>query len=387
MLPQFFVLMVTAIVTTIIWTFPAFTHEIQEIKGNQNGLKVKRDKQWETLKKGEQVKSNDRVQLEKGTRAWILCNRQKNRKELDPGTSGIAEYCGDGTVTRPSLVYRRGGNNSAIPFVISPRFTLLQTKTPTFRWNQVAGANTYTVRLMNSRGEVWKQPRTTTETYLPYPYPEENPLDEGVRYWLVVEANNSISSNKEWCPYPFGFEVPPDQSNNLEAQLNDITNSSLSSEEKSLYRAEVYKDRKLFSDAIRILETLGDNGSAMIFLELGELYAKIGLLKFAEDRYSTSIQKAKFDLIKSSRDMYTAAQNQRILAKAQGGLALTKLLLDDQKVAEGLREQAVTIYKALEDTESITELIVEFRDLTGRLEKLRQEGCPDSTKPIIPDSP
>ena len=72
----------------------------------------------------------------------------------------------------------------------SPCETLVLSERPTFRWNEVPGASSYLVSLMDGSKICWQQKVRGTEVV----YSGNAPLEQGVFYSLEIKSVNDFSS-------------------------------------------------------------------------------------------------------------------------------------------------------------------------------------------------
>lgn len=167
-----------------------------------------------------------------------------------------------------------------IPYVISPRRTLLLNGRPIIRWNPVKDATSYTVIVKGPSGYLWQNEVTENEVF----YPGEPILKPGVYYTIIVDANTGASSLDDENLVQ-GFEVI-NESDRLNLQ-NAAATIEATTEEESLKLAKLYRENSLRSEAIAILEKLAATGSdnQEIYQLLGKLYREIGLVNLA-DQYN-----------------------------------------------------------------------------------------------------
>ena len=269
----------------------------------------------------EELMYGDRLKTEQGTKVLVLCDDLTLWRVPDGGIWSLYNGC-------PIIVARKkrgetrsrpGGSDPQIPYPLGPRMTYLLNDKPTFRWNGVKGASRYTVQLKGPGGAEWSAPAEVSATELVYPE-DEPPLKWGVKYLLIVEADNNTSSRYD-CGANLGFELLPEYKvqkvQEEAAKIDDLPD--LTEEEKSLALAELYSNESLIADAIKTLEMLAERGSqtTSVYLRLGDLYGEAGLNLLAEARYSKAI------------DLFTATQDRYGLTKAQAGLAQVKLRLEE----------------------------------------------------------
>lgn len=171
--------------------------------------------------------------------------------------------------------------SETIPYVISPRRTLLLNGRPIIRWNPVKDATSYTVIVKGPSGYLWQNEVTENRVV----YPGEPILESGVYYTIIVDANTGASSLDDEN-FVQGFEVIND-SDRLQIKNAAGAIEASTAEEKSLKLAKLYRENSLRSEAIALLEKLAASGSdnEEIYQMLGKLYLEIGLVNMA-DKYA-----------------------------------------------------------------------------------------------------
>ncbi|EDX72245.1 hypothetical protein MC7420_8337 [Coleofasciculus chthonoplastes PCC 7420] len=261
--------------------------------------------------------------------------------------------------------YRLGGSNPEIPYTLSPRMTYLLDERPTFHWNEVPGATSYTVKVLGPGGIIWwENPAKVTSTELKYP--NDAPfLTQGVQFLLTVTTDQNRSSLEDdgsgGC---FGFEIlPENKRKEVRKRVVDINNSSLTDENKALALAGVYSTEYLITDAIKELRQLEGAKTPFVYSRLGKLYAESGLNLLAEDYYSKAIE--RFDPIGHSYN----------LAEAQAGLAGAKLILGKQEEAEQLETKAKAGYEVFGERESAKDIENALTELRTKLREQAENNC------------
>lgn len=239
------------------------------VRGEQEGIAPIREEQ-ET-----EVKSCDRE------RWWDRFFELQNRQTCQPVDETLkAQKNND--LDDEDLLPSRGAVavSETIPYVISPRRTLLLNSQPIIRWNPVKDATSYTVIIKGPSGYLWQDEVTVSEVV----YPGEPVLNPGVYYTIIVDANTGASSLDDEN-FVQGFEVIN------ESDRQGIDNAAMeieatTEEEESLKLAKLYRENSLRSEAIAILEELTTSGSdnLAIYQLLGKLYREIGLVHLA-DKY------------------------------------------------------------------------------------------------------
>lgn len=183
-----------------------------------------------------------------------------------------------------SINKSRGGLMSDLPYIITPRQSLVSTTTPHVRWNPVPNATVYTVRII---GHDWHT--TTTDTALLAP-----PLQRGQVYQVVVEATNGDwvrSSQEENLPRTGFLLIESDDAQRIEGLQMRVQALELDSAEFNYTLAILYQTEQLYSEAITHLHNTIDNTqqSGRVHLLLGDLYRRISLESDAITAYNQAL--------------------------------------------------------------------------------------------------
>jgi hypothetical protein len=171
--------------------------------------------------------------------------------------------------------------SETIPYIITPRRTLLLNGRPIIRWNPVKDATSYTVIVKGPSGYLWQNEVTENEVV----YPGEPVLKPGIYYTIIVDANTGASSLDDEN-FVQGFEVINESDRQrIDNAAEEIQAST--AEEKSFKLAKLYGENSLRSEAIALLEKLAASGSdnEEIYHKLEQLYLEIGLVNLA-DKYA-----------------------------------------------------------------------------------------------------
>ena len=236
----------------------------------------------------------------------------------------------------------RGGSQSNIPYVISPRNTWLETDQFTIRWHPVSGATRYTVRLWRWSDErdtldwlVWQTAVNASQVE----YPGRIPLQRGRYYVIEVVADTGVASCLDEGFDQAGFElIFPEDIAVLEADLDRLYRQELPLEEEALDLASLYLREELIAAAVGVLEPLTASGSnnPVVYEALGDLYSYAGLNALSAQHY----QKAW--------DISTVRGDLLGQAIALNGLAEVNATLG--KLDEAIRgfTQAESLYRTLD---------------------------------------
>lgn len=318
-------------------------HVIIKAEGEGALLLKRGSSDYSQIGVGEELAQGDRLLPADGMTVKVLCDDLTVWRVAAGVPSGVNSGCpGDGPhllTVRGDVSHRPGGSDSRIPYILSPRMTYWLDDRPTFRWNGVKGASRYTVRLLGPGTTDWKTEVSSTQVV----YPDKAPrLEQGVKYLLVVEADNGASSLED-SGACLGFELLEDYEVDevQEGKAKIAQSPDLTEEEKALAIAQLYTNNDLSSDAIDALETLAKKKLEipLVYRMLGDLYAEAGLNLLAQARYTTALERSK-----AIRDRYG-------LTEAQAQLANVKLMLGKITEARHLFEQAHAGYRVLDNLE------------------------------------
>lgn len=229
------------------------------------------------------------LRVEEGTGLIDICRQSKAIiSKGPPPLSGIA------------------GIDDKIPYVISPRRTLLLTTTPTLRWHPVSGATEYTVQLVGAKGIIWQTKVRETQVA----YSGDPVLQPGIPYTVVVHTDTRRSSQVEGNASSEFIILQATEVKAVQAEVKTILQSNFSEEVKALKLADYYssyeianptdyglsekvaKSYRLNADAIAVLENLIKKGkrSPLLYRTLGNLYWQTGLMRPAETAYLKAIE-------------------------------------------------------------------------------------------------
>jgi len=274
--------------------------------------------------------------------AKILCANQRKRPIPNKNTP-VREICLQGEPQmiksgRSRVGLPRGGTDPLIPYIISPRRTLLLDDKPLIRWNAVPNATHYTVRLRGPSGVIWQTEVRQTEVR----YPGTLALQPLVGYALIVQTDTGVSSTEEGLP-GLGFELmAPNEAKRIKAEVEQLTQEELTDEARVLALANLYNGEGLTLAAIEVLQQAIANGTrkTAVYSLLGELYREVRLNLYAKDSYLKAI-----DLAKIGGDLEAQAE-------AQSALGEIYVVLKDRTAAVKTFSKARLAYVALEGNES-----------------------------------
>ena len=324
---------------------PVGVHTIFELQG----IVTVQKEQWKNFQPafiGLTLTANDKLNVAANSSVKVYCSNNTTWI-VKPGTHNISSGCPSGT----SVIRLPNSNNDTLrtdgqteealaklPYLITPRNSFILNDRPLrIRWNAVPGANTYTV---NIDGIDWETKTNETEII----YLGESTLQPGWRYRVTIEADNGASSKSDAV---VGFKVLDEGTKQtvLEA-VETIEQQSLSSEEKAITLANLYRGYGLYADAIEVLEKLVKQGSQIFAVHqlLGDIYLETGLPQLAKKPYDHGLQLA------------IETENLSAQADIQAGLGRAYYNLGNETEAKQWLDKAKASYEELGDSTQVQEL-------------------------------
>ena len=368
----------TLILTTAMLGFvpPVIATTYQIIKAEGKVLLKRR--QWSDYRptsEGAEINLNqdDLIRPDRGANVIILCPDKKTIWRVPSGRLwGVSNGCP--RVRRrsraPGLVGGiLGGIDSSVPYLITPRRTLILDRQPTFRWNTVPGVSCYTIALSTSAEVIWQQKVSKTEIV----YPGEPALEPGKLYSLTIKADTGTSSQDENVSGLEFVLLTNTDLKQVQTDVEQLTNLDLSDGAETLALANFYADYILNSDsapaynlaaknlatysltakAIEILEALVAQGSTTpaVYRILGDLYWESGLQLLAEAQYLKVVE-----LAREPKDLEERA-------KAQFSLAEMYVVLEKWEETDQWLRQAKQSYTELGDRDIATMIEEQLEEL------------------------
>jgi hypothetical protein len=292
----------------------AQTAKIYSISGTGK-VRIQREKRtdWIPVRPATDLYQGDQILPDRGVKVYVRCPDWSKPVLVRTGVpSGMGSICLS-WVNRDykgsQTVGILGGINPDIPYLITPRHSLLLSRTPLIRWHQVSGVAEYTIEVTGATGLMWRT--KTKETHLVY---AGKPLAAGVSYSIIIRTNTGKSSqednyNSEQKATNLEFRIlGKSEADAVKLQAAKIVLGSVNNEVDALTLASFYNNYtlpqfetySLISDAIAILESLVQKGkqSVLIYRTLGDLYWQTGLVRLAETNYLKAI-----DLVQGLEDM------------------------------------------------------------------------------------
>jgi hypothetical protein len=358
----------------------AQTASIHSISG-KGRVRVQREKRtdWTPARQGTELRQGDQILPDRGVRIRVRCPNTQQPVLVKAGVpSGLGSICikwatrdARGSQAAETL----GGVNSSIPYLISPRHSLLLSNTPTIRWNSVINAAEYTVEVMSPTGLIWKvQTKNNQIVYA------GKPLQAGVPYSVTVRTNTGKSSqddrapNREQPASNLEFRIlRPSEAATIKAEATELSpnNEADALDLARLYSnfvlpesviqnyqlsADTYQTYSLTGDAIELLESLVRQGkqSPIVYRNLGDLYWQIGLVTPAEANYLKAIKQVKgledledWTLAHHSlAKVYAAIDNSKQTLQHYRQAKVGYIFLGDQGLADDLDRRIERLEKA-----------------------------------------
>ncbi len=230
------------------------------------------------------------------------------------------------------------------PYLISPRYTKLLNAQPSLRWQEVPGANSYTVTVEEGGQVVWQTEVSQTQVV----YAGEQSLQSGKEYLITV-----IADTGEFYLSPLIKLLDEAEVQQLRAAEAEIQQGSLDDVGKGIAIANVYLEYGLQSEALLLLEesVINKVQTAALYQQLGDLYFLEQLLVPQAEVY----YKQALELVN--------ADNLEAKAAIQDSLGQVYISLDDSEKAHQNLTAAKEGYEVLGDLEKVASLKVQLQQL------------------------
>lgn len=192
----------------------------------------------------------------------------------------------------------RGGNNPALPYVISPRNTWInpQNLPSTIHWHAVEGTHQYRIRIWQWTYErdaldfpIWETVATNNTDAVPFP---DLTLEPGIYYSIEVITDAGISSHQGAGCYHAGFQLIFEEDYPvLSRRLAQVNDGVTDPDAVRLAEAGVYFLDEMYADALEILRPLVNSSLAteLVYTALGDVYSQTGLNNLAIETYEQAL--------------------------------------------------------------------------------------------------
>jgi hypothetical protein len=247
---------------------------------------------------GALLDTDDKLRVPRGASGEIACDNGTTWI-LSPGEFRVSQGCKytdrsifrrKGSLTSPT---RSDNKNANIPYLISPRNTVIMTSTPTLRWNPIPGATSYKVRVLGGNID-WE-----TQVNQPMVIYAGEQLQPNISYQVVISTSGGITTKN--IDEPKFVVLEKSQSSQIKseksrrdqirADVENLQRQAFNNQAKSLALAHLYRSNDLNEMAIDELERAIKNGSKItaIYQLLGEIYQQIDLNSLAKTKYETGL--------------------------------------------------------------------------------------------------
>ncbi|OUC14542.1 MAG: hypothetical protein B0A82_11435 [Alkalinema sp. CACIAM 70d] len=300
---------------------------------------------------GNLLRPSDRLRLGRKASVKVLCNNLLVWNVPSGRESLVSSGCQ--STANPAIKFdnnprgpSRSPQDSTIPYIISPRDTMLLDSKVILRWNPVKGAKYYIVCIEGEKVN-WAIQVTKPEVA----YRGEPPLKPGI-YWITVLADNGESSTSD---VPVEFRIL-NQETALQVQsaVQQLKQQSLDPEATALALAHLYRSYGLKAGAIEVLEKVINSGSQIsaVYQLLGDLYKQTGLISFAKNQYLKALKLSEAE--------------SNLEGKALAQVSLGEIEESRDQVIHWL-QAAQNNYLVLGDKEQVEKLRQQLAKLQGRL--------------------
>ena len=345
------------------WVTPAWSnskaiHTLINFQGNVQVQKAQWT-QFHHAEFGDSLNSNDQIKLGNNASVTIYCSNLNQWTVTQPGTHQVSQGCPAGeAIIRLSPEDNNGTRRRTVskeerlqqlPYLISPRHTLVFNDSLTLRWNGVSGATHYKVMVG------WQEPRRINGTQMVY----DGELKPGEVYSVSVVAYNGVNpvtNVNNWESFDSWFiVVEEEKARALREQVAVIQQQELNEEQEALILAHLYRGNEFNAEAIRVLEALVDSGSQTItiYRVLGDIYQQIGLSLMAKEVYGQGLA------------LTAAEENSEVKARMQWGLGEVEYTLGNQEKAVEWLEKAKASYSAFGEERQVEALAKRINFVLG----------------------
>jgi len=333
-----------------------FTHSKHRLVKPTGRVERKREgaSRFNTITDNTELYPGDLLRPASGVTVRVLCNNGTTVPVPAGITTGVNSICPPPrTRNRRRAIVRPRPQSTYTPYIISPRATLVLTEKPILRWNDLIDANSFKVTVRDGElnwTEEFNREQVCRDGICEIVYPGDPPLEVGVDYMLVIDADTGRSSTEN-TSRGFGFRlIDPDEAEEVKEDAQRIGEQDLPKEVKALTLADSYAEYDLIAEAIETLEGLKqEEKTEQVYCLLGELYLRIGLILEAEVQYLEAVK--------------LAAENKEELAAAKAGLGEVRYRRGAREEGVALLEEAKAIYQDLEDLQRVSELEKRLEEL------------------------
>jgi hypothetical protein len=278
-------------------------------------LRVNRAGKITSLINNSKLQGSDQIYAGKDVVATVACPNNNNKRQVPQATwTSLKKLC----PTAISKIARGNSvsdtyslNNAALPYLITPRQTLLLDAKPIIRWNPVSGNSQYQIQIRKDEKIIWEGRTMATSIQ----YPGTPILQPGIGYSIVIRTSSGKSSESDTETVPEFRLIRSTDLTEINSAVKIIQSGDISAVSKALQISEFYsgyvlsenqlaaygltlKEAKRFNligPAIDVLSSAIKNNLNNIVLhqELGLLYNQAGLDLLAAESYTKAIDLAQ----------------------------------------------------------------------------------------------
>lgn len=293
------------------------------------------------------LNQGDLIRPASQARVVVLCSNNTPWRVPSGVPSGLLNGCPD-EVARFNT--RGRGEDDFLAF-LNQEFvyaTQFLDSRPLLRWNPIADATAYTVKVTDETENIlWE--RTVTRSHICY---GGDTLQPNTTYYLTVTATNQQEQSQSFY---LAFRIVDESTvSTVEDAIAPLRSTNLSETAEALAVTQVYQNIAqpntdppesvgLVMDAIAALEdVVSPSQSPYVHRLLGDLYLQVGLLNAAAAQYQATLNLEETDINRGDR------------ASAQVGLANIAAATGDREAAAEWLQQARATYLVLQEGDRVS---------------------------------
>jgi hypothetical protein len=361
-----------------------------------------------------QLFSTSSLYLKKNAAVTLICPGKDKRTGQDQSISkkytnpsvaevevNVGKFCKNINPGKGDFAIRIGGNDSRVPYIISPRTSKLLTDRPIIRWNSIKDNEgslmtgiTYTIELYKVGQEqpigTIKHPAKSIDkltklfcktqdkecqkgrfNYEELTQEEMNDLykssqtsvtlEENVSYRLVVTADN-CTKNDKIQQEPSLCSSKKDIRKDINGHSYDLvfkrivlkTPDEINSSEDGT-KVRYFLEKELYLEALKVLEITQDR-TPQTYIDLGIIYDEMGLNLWGEGAYRKAIAMSNYP----KRPVWEAQAKDKLgkllLARSESLSQGNKISREFIKEARILLQDAAVLYKQQEMEDSLRQV-------------------------------
>lgn len=313
---------------------------------------------FQNLAPGARLQGTDLIRVGSGGSVTLVCPNYATQPITRPGTFSVVQKCPTASPAkaRPDrLRSPQDSENPAVPYLLSPRNDgVIQSRTPTIHWHDVAGVAEYTVYLQG-RGLPTQSYTVRGNTWV---YDQETPLQYGRSYQVTIVAPGTACDrpgSASLCRANFMVLTEAEVAE-LEEKKAALTALDLPPAIHELSLAEIYGEYELYGEGIAVLEKAIASHTAVLstHILLAEFYEAVSRYQTAQATYEQA-----WAMAQETEDHLAAAALAATLGELHG-------FLGDRGEAIAWFERAEAVYTQLGDQESAAEIAATLAELRSQ---------------------